>query len=176
MDEGHYRILKQGYFEKGRDVYICGEFDVVDGRISDYEVSAPDGLTLEAVSATEPNPDGKVARGWANYFQLDVALINDSDVAIIPDVMTALTKGPYDSTAHEHYRTMLPGESFATKLQMVTADHNGNLIYADDSGLFNDDGSMNDGTYKMSRRVFFTDGSWTMVYGKFEVKNGKLLS
>jgi len=176
LEEGHYRILKEGYFDKkSHDVYIAGEFDVVDGRISDYEVSVPDGLALEAVGATEPNPDGKVTRGWANYFQLDVTLINDSDVTIIPDVMTALTKGPYDSTAHEHYRTMLPGESFAAKLQMVTADHNGNLIYADNSGLFNDDGSMNDGTYKMSRRVFFPDGTWCMIHGEFEVKGGKLL-
>ena len=175
LEEGHYRILKQGYFEKGHDVFIAGEFDVVDGSFGDYEVSAPDGLALEAVGATEPNPDGAVKRGWANYFQLDVALINDSDVTIIPDVMTALTKGHYDSTTHEHYRILPSGNTSVTTLQMVTADHNGNLIYADDSGLFNDDGSMNDGTYKMSRRVFFPDGTWCIVYGEFEVKGGKLL-
>lgn len=175
LEEGHYRILKDGYFEKGHDVYIAGEFDVVDGSVSDYEVSAPEGLVLEAIGASEPNPDGTVKRGWANYFQLDVAITNGSDVVVIPDAMTALTKGSYDGTAHEHYRTMPPGESFATKLQMVTADHNGNLIYADDSGLFNADGSMNDGTYKISRRVFFPDGRWCMVYGEFEVAGGELV-
>ena len=58
LEEGHYRILKQGYFENCHDVYIAGEFDVVDGRISDYEVSAPDGLVFEALCASDPNPKG----------------------------------------------------------------------------------------------------------------------
>lgn len=177
LEEGHYRILKEGYFENGHIVYIAGEFDVVDGSFGDYEVTAPEGIKIEAVGASEPSPDGTVKRGWANYFRLDIAITNGSTVVVIPDTTTSLTKEPYESSSsHEHYSILIPGCSRSDTLQMVIADHNGNLIYADDSGLFNDDGSMNDGTYKMSRRVFFPDGTWCMAYGEFEVNNGKLLS